>query len=66
MARQFHSRKKDAQHLPSDQNRWRRAAFNRLQNTNSSLEHAEKFANNSTKAAIHRRMRQKDKKGLPG
>lgn len=66
MSAQQYGRKQNAQFLPKDSKRWSDAAFKKLQATGS-IDHAEKYANNASKAAIHRRMRSKNKhKGVPG
>lgn len=65
MLNQNYSKKKNAQFLPKDSERWSDAAFKRLQK-GGSVDQAEKYASNKTKAAIHRRMRDKNKdKGVP-
>lgn len=66
MLNQNYGRKKNAYFLPKDQNNWSDAAFKRLQK-GGSVDQAEKYASNKAKAAIHRRMRDKNKdKGVPG
>lgn len=60
MAQNYYGRKKNARVLPSEQEVWKEAAGRKLAQTGS-IDQAEKYANHKNRAAIHRRMRKKEK-----